>query len=45
MMGKKRTWKIQGTCATTGMGLKEGLAWLAGEAKKLKQKEKSQQKK
>ena len=27
---KGRTWLVQGTSATTGQGLKEGLDWMAG---------------
>merc|ERR1711964_220996 len=30
---KDRTWYIQGTCATTGEGLSEGLAWLEKQLK------------
>ena len=27
---KGRSWLVQGTSATTGQGLKEGLDWMAG---------------
>ncbi len=32
----RRPWKIQGTCAITGVGLYEGLEWLSKELKKSK---------
>ena len=33
---KNRNWYIQGTCATTGDGLYEGLDWLSQHLKKTK---------
>jgi len=33
---KARTWYIQGTCATSGEGLYEGLDWLSAELAKIK---------
>lgn len=33
---KGRKWLVQGTSATTGQGLKEGLDWMAGELLKKK---------
>jgi len=33
-----RPWKIQGTCATTGEGLNDGLEWIQQEINKIKKK-------